>query len=366
MKVGNSWLYRVTEPDGTVRRVLRTISETKMVEGEVVFHYSVIDPDDQHDFGGYDQLIRDGAIYVSFDYEQVLMKIVPLSPKLGESWESKATKYKDTYKIVSLDETVETPAGTFNCVAVLNEITDQKGTHKATFYFAPGVGVVRTAYDDGTDERLLKATQNLTSIEPANEEPVKPKVEKQSQQQKIDLSNIDPNDYEEFLETGDLPKTFSFNGVDYVMVGYAKGVGGHRRLSMVPLMYSAGERDKRLVVEYATPEDKVYLKTIREQERIGGKWLDHGLRENQLFDGGKDRYTTKNGEMNGVSRIWYPNGQLKFEREYVNGSLHGRGKAWHENGKPMYDLEFVNDKSISGKSWDRDGNELETTFSGTE
>ncbi|QDT28840.1 hypothetical protein Enr10x_41860 [Gimesia panareensis] len=157
MKVGNSWLYRVTDADGTVRRVLRTISETKMVDGEVVYHYSVIDPDDQHDFGGYDQLIRDGAIHVAFEHDPVFRKIVPLSPKLGDSWESKKISYKDTYKIVSLDETVETPAGTFQCVAVLNEIVDRKGTSQVTFYFAPGIGVVCTHYSDGTDERLLKA-----------------------------------------------------------------------------------------------------------------------------------------------------------------------------------------------------------------
>lgn len=157
MKVGNSWLYRVTESNGTVRRVLRTISETKRVEGEVVYHYTVIDPDDQYDFGGYDQLYREGAVYFAFEHAPIFQKILPAAPKMGESWESKGLKYKDTYKIVSLDKTVETPAGTFKCVAVLNESVDRKGTNQVTFYFAPGVGVVRTSYDDGTDELLLKA-----------------------------------------------------------------------------------------------------------------------------------------------------------------------------------------------------------------
>ena len=157
MAVGNTWEYQSVEIDGSKSTLKRVITSATSIDGEVQFHYTIYTP--RHNpllpNAGYDQLVRKDAIYIVFPNERPT-KIVPLNPKAGETWENKLENATDKYKVESIDESVTTPAGKFKCVVVLNEMEDRKGKHFVRFYFARGVGLVRTIYDDGVEELLVK------------------------------------------------------------------------------------------------------------------------------------------------------------------------------------------------------------------
>lgn len=164
-----------------------------------------------------------------------------------------------------------------------------------------------------------------------------------------------PDDYETFDKADAVPQTEDFNETTWHYVGRARGVRG--RLQMIPIMYTTGERDRRLVIEYASIDEQVYEKMIYEQSRIGGRWLGHGLRENILFDGSRDKYSKVAGEYQGISRKWYPNGQLRKEENYSNGKLQGRSRGWWENGNLQYESIYHQDKEVEGKGFNEDGTE---------
>lgn len=156
MAVGNAWVYQVSDGNGSSWQIRRTITATRDLDGETAYHYSVVDLTDGSEFEGYDQVLRKDGIYSVFAFDGVLRKQVPLRPKIGDLWKFPLGGVTETYTVTSTDEPVTTPAGTFKCTVVVNEVTDEKGPHKATFYFARGVGLVRTHYDDGGDEQLIE------------------------------------------------------------------------------------------------------------------------------------------------------------------------------------------------------------------
>lgn len=185
-------------------------------------------------------------------------------------------------------------------------------------------------------------------------------IAEQDNQQKIDIASVVlPDDYRTINDTSQIPPTVDFNSRTWQYVGYAKGVYG--RSDMIPIMYTAGERDKRLVVEYATAEEQVYYEMTYEQKRMpsphGSKWVNDGLRENVLLDGSKDRESYFNGEPHGLSRTWYPSGQLRKEETYSYGKIQGLARGWWENGNLQYEATYVGDKEVSGKSFREDGTE---------
>ena len=47
----------------------------------------------------------------------------------------------------------------------------------------------------------------------------------------------------------------------------------------------------------------------------------------------------------GMWRMWYPNGQIKFEWHLKNGRDHGPQTAWYENGQKRYQVCIVDSKS---------------------
>ena len=62
----------------------------------------------------------------------------------------------------------------------------------------------------------------------------------------------------------------------------------------------------------------------------------------------------KDGKQDGVSKSWWPSGQIKSIQNYMNGKLEKK-MAWYENGSP----HVINDDQISGirtyKNGNRDG-----------
>ena len=99
------------------------------------------------------------------------------------------------------------------------------------------------------------------------------------------------------------------------------------------------------------------------------------------WENGNLRYEWKykNGKQDGVAKAWWPNGDLKNIRNYKNGLLHGPLKGWWENGlqsgvreykygkrhgnwTDWYDTGekwcekiYNNGNLVSKKYWNRDG-----------
>lgn len=152
LQVGNKWIYAI---DGAHYRT-DEIMGTERVQNSLTYLLERLDPpywDSYHEkrwmaYGAEDALVlkiwgnegqgsQDGA---ELSPAWVHMK---LSPKLGDAWTLEATDpggvvlYHADMEIVSVDQTITVPAGTFTgCV----------GLHKAdddhVDYYAPGVGLV--------------------------------------------------------------------------------------------------------------------------------------------------------------------------------------------------------------------------------
>lgn len=64
----------------------------------------------------------------------------------------------------------------------------------------------------------------------------------------------------------------------------------------------------------------------------------------------------KNGRLDGASKDWYKNGQLEYEQYYKNGAKDGVHKKWYGNGQLEYERHYKNGKHDGvHKEWSRDG-----------
>jgi hypothetical protein len=75
--------------------------------------------------------------------------LFPAQPKVGDRFKSEnvSKEISEDDEVVSISETVTTPAGTYNhCVKIKEQLSDGGTEYK---YYAPGVGVVREAPSDG-------------------------------------------------------------------------------------------------------------------------------------------------------------------------------------------------------------------------
>ena len=54
------------------------------------------------------------------------------------------------------------------------------------------------------------------------------------------------------------------------------------------------------------------------------------------------QYIQKNGELHGLSRRWYQNGQLWYEYYWKNGEQHGPDRGWYQNGQLWYEENWKN------------------------
>ncbi|WP_299683745.1 hypothetical protein [uncultured Dokdonia sp.] len=72
-----------------------------------------------------------------------------------------------------------------------------------------------------------------------------------------------------------------------------------------------------------------------------GRFIDYyltGLKEGEGF--------FVNGRLNGIRKLYYPNGNLSSEIEYVNGYANGQSRNFYENGVLKQDGVFKNGKEI--------------------
>jgi antitoxin component YwqK of YwqJK toxin-antitoxin module len=56
----------------------------------------------------------------------------------------------------------------------------------------------------------------------------------------------------------------------------------------------------------------------------------------------------KNGERNGISRVFRNNGSLLYEQSYKDDKLNGISTAYYQNGKLKEKATYTNGKLLSG------------------
>ena len=142
------------------------------------------------------------------------------------------------------------------------------------------------------------------------------------------------------------------------------------------LSYEDTFLDKKTGIVYAIGEETPYTGIVKNYKIPEGNNVFEGKIsfKNGIIDGVVELYypngklakigTFKNGETNGIQKDFYENGVLKEERFYKNDKLQGISKSYYPNGKLQIEASFKEDKldGIS-KEYDETGKIIDqTTF----
>ena len=96
-----------------------------------------------------------------------------------------------------------------------------------------------------------------------------------------------------------------------------------------------------------------------------GSHLFRGNRQNGVYeewstDGSTllERTNYKNGEEDGLTEAWYPNGQMQRRTTMKNGNYAGRYEAWFDNGQKQVDMTLTEEGFNDGerRAWWKNGN----------
>lgn len=102
-------------------------------------------------------------------------------------------------------------------------------------------------------------------------------------------------------------------------------------------------RNGQLYYEYNLKDGK--------KDGLGKAWHKNG----QL----KAEVNFKDGKKDGLCIQWYKNGQLFNVAIYKDGEVDGLMRVWNRNGQLSQEKIFDHGKLVSGKCWDKEGNEME-------
>ena len=90
------------------------------------------------------------------------------------------------------------------------------------------------------------------------------------------------------------------------------------------------------------------------------KFNDEGKKylQESFFDDGtiSDFFNYKEDKFEGISKTFWPNGNLKYERNYKNGLLSGQAIWYNKEGKILSDEKWEDDKIVYWKKFDKFGN----------
>ena len=99
------------------------------------------------------------------------------------------------------------------------------------------------------------------------------------------------------------------------------------------------------VIQNSNPDGygdpRQYILKSGQQHGKGRVWYGNG----QL----KYEHNLENGQQHGRQRNWYQNGQLKYEGTWKNGQEHGKIRWWSENGQLMYEQNWENGTIVSSQ-----------------
>ena len=183
-----------------------------------------------------------------------------------------------------------------------------------------------------------------------------------AEQAPLDITSVVlPDDYLTYEYPQDIPQKVEFDGKVWHYVGLARQPGISLD-KLIPIMFTAGERDTRLVISYGAKGqdyfDKIKYTQSRTRDKYGeSRWVKHGLEEHLMLDGSRRVQMNNSGELDGISRSWYPNGQIRSEAAYWNGIENGLSRGWWENGHKQYESIYKDGKEVEGTSYDENGNE---------
>ena len=112
-------------------------------------------------------------------------------------------------------------------------------------------------------------------------------------------------------------------------------------------------------IEVRRADGTLQAKRIYKNAKRDGQWLvydDSGEKPSR-----EDNYV--DGKLNGVSKLWYDNGQLAQEIKLKDGQRHGVSTEWDKEGVKRAEVTFANGKR-DGKStfWTLDGKVVEQNY----
>ncbi len=82
-----------------------------------------------------------------------------------------------------------------------------------------------------------------------------------------------------------------------------------------------------------------------------------GLRK-LWYENGQTEYEIpfENNQVNGTLKQWYPNGKKKSISNHINGKLDGMTYVWYENGQLGIEIEYLQNNIIGmHREWNQDG-----------
>ena len=62
-----------------------------------------------------------------------------------------------------------------------------------------------------------------------------------------------------------------------------------------------------------------------------------------------------NGIKNGKGKIYYDDGKLRFEGEFLNNKRNGKGKEYHKNGNLKFEGEYLPNGRMLGTDYNLQG-----------
>ena len=123
---------------------------------------------------------------------------------------------------------------------------------------------------------------------------------------------------------------------------------------------------KHIITNHPNFEVKSFKEYINDilvrEERYNDKGQLHGIFRRWYLNGQlAKQHTYKNDVRNGTFSYWYENGQVRDVKKYKDGKLHGTCCKWHENGQLENKCSYKDGK-LHGlfKEWDKDGNSTAT------
>lgn len=157
LRVGDSWTYR-TSADSSEFTV-KVLSEEKQADGTIAYLLERKAGALVHTWyskaNGWVNILREAypeheGLMVHHDKPKLLLK-VPLAPGAKWTWAGKSTTLVDmteSSKVVGFERVV-VPAGTFRAMKVETQISEGAGALLRTFWYADGVGLIKTWSEAG-------------------------------------------------------------------------------------------------------------------------------------------------------------------------------------------------------------------------